>query len=112
MQSKKLSHYFKTYRKRYGLGQKQMAKLLGKTNFYVSRLERGTQNISLETVMIYLILFEVTLADLIPEEYHKTRTLLAQRINDCPNFFSDKNDRNTIKRRLGILDTTNTKDYE
>ena len=111
----KLRDYFRTHRKRHGLGQQQMAKLLGKNRCYVSQLERGKCIPSLETVLSYHILFDVEITELIPEFYQDLHTLLEHRLHDSAYLFSDKHSVITIKRRLKmstVVGTNNKQAYD
>ena len=103
-----LRHYFRTQRKRHGLGQKQMARLLGKSRAYVSDLENGKCDPSLETVLIYHLLFGVEVAELIPEFYQNVHTLLVRRINSQPHLVSDNRSLRSIKKRLKMMASVHT----
>ena len=85
-----LSIYFKTHRKRHGLSQKHMAWLLGKnTTFVVSMLENGHRKPNIEMVMIYVILFDIPLEQLVADLHGKTIELLASRIKGREFLFSN-----------------------
>ena len=76
----RLPNYFKTYRKRHGLGQKQMAELLDKSRFHILRLESGQSHPSLYTAIALSILFDVEISDLMPELHQKLQNLLKDRL--------------------------------
>lgn len=63
--SRKLQNYLRTYRKRFGLSQKELAFLLGvKSGEKVSRYERFEQLPNLQTALALQALFGVPIAEL------------------------------------------------
>jgi transcriptional regulator with XRE-family HTH domain len=85
----KLNNYLKTYRKRAGLSQDEVAFLVGKSGgAKVSRYERARRLPSLETALAYRALFDLSLKELFPGVYNtvsrnmrKRARLLAGRPN-------------------------------
>lgn len=78
-----------------------MGKLLGnKCNNHVSRLELGKQRPSLETVLIYQILFDIKPADLVPKLHSQIVKHIAERVRAQPYLFKDKNSLLEIQERL------------
>jgi transcriptional regulator with XRE-family HTH domain len=102
--SHKLQNYLRTYRKRTGLSQDEVAFLLGcQSGAKVSRYERLSRKPSLETALAYEVLFSAPARDLFAgifqkvEEKTKGRAqLLAQKLDE------GKKDRMT-RRKLEIL---------
>lgn len=101
---RKFPNYFKVYRKKHGLGQKQLAELIGKSRFHLNRLEQGECLPSLQTAMIYSILFGAEVSDLMPEFDQYLRKLLNSHINTHRYLFKDKKSLGLIKERLSSAD--------
>lgn len=95
-----LTNYFKTYRTRLGLSQKQMAVVLGKDISYISRLEKGLKKPSLYAVTTYSVLCGVGIEKLIPQFFHETYQLLENSIEEHDCMFKDKNLLASINQRL------------
>ncbi len=65
--SRRLESYFKTFRLRSGLSQKELAFLIAcKSDTYVSRIERGKRHPTLEATLAYMIMFDMPPPDVIP----------------------------------------------
>ena len=63
--SRKLPNYLRTYRKRFGLSQKEMALLLGlESAATVSRYEQSQRLSVLETILAYEVIFGVPVREL------------------------------------------------
>lgn len=85
----KLENYLRTYRKRSGLSQDEVAFLLGcKNGTKVSRYERFARKPSLETVFAYEVVFGAPARELFAGAYQKVEKrisnraqLLAQKVN-------------------------------
>ena len=70
--SRKLQNYLRTYRKRFGLSQKELAFLLGvKSGDKVSRYERFEQLPNLQTALAFQALFGVLVAELFAGVYEQ-----------------------------------------
>lgn len=75
-----LPHYLRTYRKRSGLAQHELAVLLGcEHRAKVSRYERGHREPMLATLIAYEIIFRVPLRALFAGLYHDAQALLKSR---------------------------------
>jgi len=76
----RLPNYLKTYRKRAGLSQDEVAFLLGcKSGAKVSRYERLARRPSLETAFAYEALFGVPARELFAGVYQKVEGEIAKR---------------------------------
>ncbi len=74
------SIYLRTYRKRFGLTQREVALLVGmETGQIVSRHESRVRMPSIETAVAYSLLFDVPLRALFPEIYHEVEELMLRR---------------------------------
>lgn len=74
------SIYLRTYRKRFGLTQREAALLVGmETGQIVSRHESKVRTPSLKTAVAYSVVFEVPLRALFPEIYHEVEHLVLIR---------------------------------
>ncbi len=98
--------YFRSQRKLHGLDQRQMGRLLGKSESFVSKLERGERKLTLEIVLIYCILFEIQPDKLIPELYDHIQQLLTHRIGQNQHLFFNKLALNQIKYQLDNANST------
>lgn len=78
--SKKLNNYLRTYRKRTGLSQKEMAKLLGcKSRSNVSRQELFTRDASLQEALAYAVLHGVPVRELYAGLYEQVERNVERR---------------------------------
>lgn len=69
-----LPQYLRTYRRRSGLGQQDLAILLGcEHRAKVSRYERGQREPTLATLLAYEVIFRVPLRVLFAGSYHRTQ---------------------------------------
>ena len=80
-----MSHYtpcaLRTYRRLWGLSQREMAELLGfESPTHVSRLEHGKCTPGLETALVCSTLFGVSLDELFPQFAEKIGDTLRERI--------------------------------
>ncbi len=74
------SIYLRTYRKKFGLTQREAAQLVGmKTGQIVSRYESKVRMPGLRTAVAYSIVFEVPLRALFPEIYAEVEHLVLIR---------------------------------
>src|SRR3990172_10662490 len=77
---RKLPNYLRTYRKRAGLTQDEMAYLLGcRSGAKVSRYEHFTRQPNLKTVFAYQIIFHVPAEKLFPGIYHEIEDITLER---------------------------------
>src|SRR3989442_15204812 len=89
--SRRLDNYLRTYRKRSGLSQKEMAFLLGcREESKVSRYERRVRLPNLQTALAYRVIFGVPVHDLFAGIFEKVEKvtvkraqLLAQKLDKC-----------------------------
>ena len=78
--SKHLSNYLRTFRKRSGLAQHELAALLGcKHGSKVSRYERGDRIPGLDTLLAYDLVFQKPLRDLFAGEHDRVRQTVKRR---------------------------------
>jgi transcriptional regulator with XRE-family HTH domain len=76
----KLNNYLRTYRKRAGLSQDEMAYLLGcRSGAKVSRYERFARQPTLQTALAYEAIFAVPVRDLFAGIYQKVERPVSQR---------------------------------
>ena len=62
--------YLRTHRRKWGLTQKDIARLVGRaSSTHISRVERGLRTPSLETLIAYEIVFGIPPRSLIPNRY-------------------------------------------
>ena len=102
--SYKLQNYLRTYRKRSGLSQDEMAFLLGcRTGTKVSRYERFARKPALETALAYRAIFGAPVEDVFAGVYQKVE----KRISSRAQFLTRKLNRATpdrmATRKLEIL---------
>jgi DNA-binding XRE family transcriptional regulator len=65
--SRRLESYFRTFRLRSGLTQRELGFLIAcKRDTYVSRIERGKRQPTLEATLAYMIMFDTRPPDVIP----------------------------------------------
>jgi transcriptional regulator with XRE-family HTH domain len=78
--SRKLQNYLRTYRKRFGLSQKELAFLLGfKSGAQVSRSERFQQVPNLQTALAFQAVFGVPVAELFAGIYEQAEKETSKR---------------------------------
>lgn len=76
-----LGSYLKSHRKRSGLSQRQLAKILGyRSRSVVSRHECSNSMPSLETALAYQAIFRVPVADLFPGRYHNIEKAIEMQV--------------------------------
>lgn len=80
---KKLDCYLRSYRRRWGLTQDELARLLGcKTGAVISRLERYGRQPSLEAAYALEIIFGTAPIELFPGLHAKVKKAVIARIRD------------------------------
>src|SRR6266849_8297018 len=78
--SRKLQNYVRTYHKRAGLSQDEMALLLGcRSGAKVSRCERFTRQPSLQTILAYEAVFGVPVRELLAGVYEQQVAAIRER---------------------------------
>lgn len=96
--------YLRTYRKRSGLTQSEVARLLGlESGQLVSRYERLDRNPSLETVLGCQVLFDVLPHELYPGLYQKVENLTRQRIHAFIGQFGEDFEERAIAYKRDVL---------
>lgn len=81
MRTPKLTHYLRTYRKRRGLTQDEVAYLLGLVNgSKVSRYERYKRLPTLETALAYEVIFRVSVRDLFAGLFGRIEKKILKRV--------------------------------
>ena len=81
MRHRKLTHYLKTYRKRAGLTQDEVAYLLGyKSGAKISRLERMKRKPTLVDLLGYEVLFRAPVRDLVAGLFEEVERSTVRRI--------------------------------
>ena len=104
--SRKLSNYLRTFRRRAGLSQRDVAYLLGgHDSTCVSRYEHFTRSPSFQVVLAYAVIFHLPIDDLFCGEYlkvegvvHHRARRLADRLDACKHDHSAD-----VERRLLFL---------
>src|SRR5881397_3640280 len=88
--SRRLDDYLRTYRRRTGLTQQEMASLLGCRDGQVSRYERRVRHPNLQTLLAYEVIFGGPARDLFAGIFEKVEKvtvkraqLLAQKLDKC-----------------------------
>ena len=80
---KKLDCYLRSYRRRWGLTQDELAKLLGcKTGAVISRLERDGRQPSLETAYALEVIFGTAPIELFPGLHARVNKSVIARMRD------------------------------
>lgn len=102
----KLPNYLRTYRKRAGLTQDEMAYLLGcRSGAKVSRYEHFSRQPNLKTVFAYQIIFHVPADKLFPGIYHEIEDITSERTKLLSHRL-EKAQRNRITaRKIEVLKT-------
>lgn len=96
-----LHNYLRTYRKRFGLSQKEVAFLLNcQEGSKVSRYERFTREPNLQTVLAYEMIFAVPARELFPRVYRKVEKQTVRRAQLLARKLSAATPGQTINRRL------------
>ena len=104
LMNKPIAIYLRTYRRRSGLTQSEVARLLGlESGQVVSRYERLDRNPSLETVLGCQVLFDVLPHELYPGLYKKVEKLTRQRIRALIGQFEDEFDEEIIAYKRDVL---------
>lgn len=99
-----LDNYLRTYRKRAGFSQDELAYLLGTdSGAKISRYERNGRQPSLDTALAYEAVFGVPARDLFPGRFVKARTRVRRRAAFLRRRLSAKHQTPSILRRLQSL---------
>ena len=96
--------YLRTYRKRCGLTQAEVARLLGLESGQVaSRYERLERSPSLETLFRCQVLFDVLPHELYPGLYERVEKLTRQRIHALIGQLGSDSDERAIAYKRDVL---------
>ena len=102
--SYKLENYLRTYRKRSGLSQEEVAYLLGgQTGTKVSRYERFARKPSLETLFAYEVIFGSPARELLAGAYQKVERKTKNRAQLLARKVSRATPNSMATRKLQIL---------
>lgn len=90
--AKKLQNYLRTYRKRFGLTQDEVAYLLGCQNgAMISRYEHYRRRPSLKTVFAYQAIFRVPAHELFPGIYDEIENEISKRMRGLAKRIENSN---------------------
>jgi transcriptional regulator with XRE-family HTH domain len=102
--SHKLENYLRTYRKRSGLSQDEVAFLLGsQSGTKVSRYERFSRRPSLETLFAYEMVFGARARELFAGAYQKVERRILSRAQLLTRKLNRATPDRTATRKLQIL---------
>ncbi len=100
----KLENYLRTYRKRCGLTQDEVAFLLGCENgTKVSRYERFARKPSIETIFGYEVIFDAPPHDLLAGIFQKVEKVTLRRAQLLAQKLSAAKPAHTNTRKLDLL---------
>ncbi len=104
MASHRLQNYLRTYRKRFGLSQDEVAFLLGcQSGAKVSRYERLGRQPSLEGILAYRIIFGMPVEDLFAGVYQKVEKITTKRARMLAQKLAKEGPNPVTSRKLEIL---------
>ena len=104
MENTPLTNYIRTYRRRSGLSQGEVALLLGlKNDTTVSRYEAGEFLPSLEGALTLSLLFDVLLSDLFGGEVKEAGKALRERMGDLIASMPDPEVSPASRRKIAFL---------
>jgi len=102
--SYRLHNYLRTYRKRAGLSQGEVAFLLGCTNrSKVSRYERFARQPSLETALAYKAIFGISAQELFAGLYEKVEQRTVRRAKMLGAKLGQEKPDNFTPQKMGTL---------
>ena len=101
--SHKLQNYLRTYRKRSGLSQDEVAFLLGCQGTKVSRYERFVRKPSLETLFAYEVVFGAPARELFAGAYQKVEKRISNRAQLLTRKLNRATPDRMATRKLQIL---------
>ena len=105
--SRKLQNYLRTYRKRFGLSQEELAFLLGvKSGANVSRYEKFHQVPNLQTALALQALFGVPVAELFGGIYEQAEKEISKRARILQRRMQDTTANQTASRKADLLRAT------
>jgi transcriptional regulator with XRE-family HTH domain len=104
MPTPRLPNYIRTFRKRAGLTQEEVAFLLGsKSSAGISRHERFKQTPDLETILAYELLFQAPARNLFTSTHREVEQKLKQRIKLLIRKLTKATDRKRFKKKIETL---------
>ena len=99
-----LAIYLRTHRRRWGLTQRELARLLGlKSGTQVSRLERGTRKPTFPIVVACVVIFGVQGGELFPAIMNEVEEAVMVRAYDL-YLDLQGNASNAVKTKLDLLE--------
>jgi transcriptional regulator with XRE-family HTH domain len=102
--SRKLQNYVRTYRKRAGLSQDEMAQLLGcRSGAKVSRYERFARQPTLETAFAYEAVFGAPAHELFGGVYEQSLAAIQQRARTLKEMLERQQPDCRTARKLELL---------
>lgn len=103
--SQPLQNYLRTYRRRAGLSQDEVALLLGwASGVHVSEYERYARRPTLETVFFYEVVFGVPASELFRGVFQKVEKETRKRAQTLAEELRKAKPGRTISRKLSILE--------
>lgn len=104
MSCHKLPNYLKTYRKRTGFSQDEIAFLLGcKRASHVSRYERFHRTPGFHTLLAFKIIFQASARELFGGEYQKVEKAVCRRAERLAARIGTENPDQSSARKLALL---------
>lgn len=102
----RLPNYIRTFRKRAGLTQEEVAFLLGsKSSAGISRHERLKQTPDLETLLAYELLFQTPVRSLFSSTHKEVEQKFKQRIRLLIRKLTRAGEGGRIKKKIELLTT-------
>jgi transcriptional regulator with XRE-family HTH domain len=111
MRSQKLPHYLRTYRKRAGLSQDELAWLLGcQSGSKVSRYESFSREPSLKTILAYEIVFRVPARELFGGIFDAVEMTTRRRVESLiKRLNATESNRSTVAKLLALRAITRSR---
>ena len=104
MSAHKLPNYLRAYRKRAGLSQADVARLLGtRSGTKVSRYERWSRQAPLRTAFAYEVIFGVSARELFAGTYQEVEHATVKRITDLTRRLNATPTNRATARKLAVL---------
>lgn len=108
MEEKRIGSYVRTYRKKSGLTQNELATLMGHKNAArISSHERGVTLPSLTVALHYEALFRIPVSELFPSVYETATRTIETRLAEMESSFAKKSakdpDANATARKLQFI---------
>lgn len=104
MARSKLQQYLKTYRRRYGLSQRDLAYLLGcESPAKAARYENGDRVPTLKTVLAYEYIFKVPVTELFAGIYQEVEKEIPKRAAQLHSKLEEAPSNRKTKRKMDFL---------